>query len=144
MDSDKQVQMLQVVYAAALADMVLQLQKEGVLEKVTARKRQEQLLTGKMRAAQFGITQPEEVFTKLAELFACTRWIINKNADGSFVAQGSVCKLCSFAKKMGAPAPCNLYCLDPMEGMIKALKPDAKFSAEETLWNGARCSVRVS
>jgi hypothetical protein len=143
MDSNRQVQTLQTVYAAALADMVVQLQRENILEKVTERKRQEQMLTGKMRAGQFGVTQPEEVFTKLAELFACANWVITKNLDGSFTAQSTVCKLCAFAKKMGAAAPCQLYCLDPMEGMVKALKPDSVYAVEETLWNGTKCSIRV-
>jgi hypothetical protein len=49
----------------------------------------------------------------------------------------------SIAKKMNAPAPCSLYCLDPMEGMVKGLDPQADFSVEETLWNGEKCRVRV-
>ena len=36
-----------------------------------------------------------------------------------------------------------LHCLDPMEGMIKGLHPEAKFIVEETLWNGTKCSIKV-
>jgi hypothetical protein len=143
MDSNKQVQVLQMVYAAALADMTLQLNKEGILERVIERKHLEQMQSGKMRAAQFGIAQPADVFLKLAELFDCASWTIKQNEDGSLIALSSVCKLCAIAKKMGAPAPCHLYCLDPMEGMLKALKPLAAFKVQETLWNGAKCVVRV-
>ena len=110
METAKQVQMLQMAYAGALADTVLQFSKEGVLERVTERKHREQLATGKQRLAAFGITQPEEVFLKLSEIFGCARWeITDKSADG-FVARSGSCTLCAIAKKIGAPNPCNLYC----------------------------------
>jgi hypothetical protein len=69
MESNKHIQLLQRVYAGVLADAVLQLGKEGVLEKVIERKRDEQLKTGGQKAALFQITTPESVFTNLSELF---------------------------------------------------------------------------
>jgi hypothetical protein len=143
MDIDKKVKMLQITYAGVLADTVLQLGKEGVLDAVTERKRQEQFSTGKMRAAQFGIEKPEEAFLKLYDIFGCSNWNISSKPDG-FVAQTTTCMLCAIAKKIGAPSPCRIYCLNPMEGIVKALKEGAVYSVEETLWDGARCSVRVS
>jgi hypothetical protein len=143
MDSIEKVQILQMAYAGALADTVLQLSKEGVLENVTSRKRQEQINTSKMRAAQFAITKPEEVFLKLSEIFGCASWEIISNTNGGFTAQTRSCKLCAIAKKIGAPSPCRLYCLDPMEGLIKAVKNDAVYTVEETLWDGSKCSVKV-
>jgi hypothetical protein len=143
MDSGKHIQFLQTAYAGALADAVLQFGKEGVLAGITARKRQENISSGKIRAGQFGITKAEEVFLKLAELFGCASWNISSNSDG-FVARTNACRLCAIAKKIGAPSPCHLYCLDPMEGMVKALKGDADFAVEETLWEGSKCSVLVN
>jgi hypothetical protein len=143
MESDKHVQFLQMAYAGALADAVLQYGKEGVLAGITDRKRQENIGSGKIRAAQFGITKPEEVFLKLAELFGCASWDISNNSDG-FVARTNACRLCAIAKKIGAPSPCYLYCLDPMEGMVKALKGDADFAVEETLWESSKCNVLVN
>jgi len=143
MDTSKQVQVLQMAYAGALADAVLQMGKEGVLETVTARKRQEQLSTGKMRAAQFGITKPEEAFLKLYEIFGCSNWNITADPKG-FTARTSTCMLCAMAKKIGAPSPCNLYCLNPMEGIVKGINTDSDYKVEETLWDGTKCIVRVS
>jgi hypothetical protein len=143
MDTTKQVQMLQMAYAGALADTVLQLSKEGVLPGVTARKRQEQLATGKLRVTQFGISNQEEVFLKLSELFGCAAWEITDRSEEVFLARNGNCKLCAIAKRIGAPSPCQLYCLDPMEGMVKALKPDAVYTIEETLWEGQKCRVKV-
>jgi len=143
MDIEKHVQFLQMAYAGAMADTVLQFEKEGVLAGITDRKRQENIYSGKVRAAQFGITKPEEVFLKLAELFGCASWNITSNSNG-LIAQTSGCKLCAIAKKIGAPSPCRLYCLDPMEGMVKALKGDADFAVEETLWEGSKCSILVN
>jgi L-2-amino-thiazoline-4-carboxylic acid hydrolase len=143
MDSNKQVQILQMAYTGVLADAVLQLGKEGVLASTTERKRQEQLAGGKLRAAQFGITKPEEVFLKLSEIFGCAQWEIVNNTEDGFVAQSNSCRLCAIAKKMGAPSPCQIYCLDPMEGIVKAIKSDAVYTIEETLWEGRQCRVIV-
>jgi len=143
MESNKQVQILQMAYAGVLADAVLQYGKEGVLPAVTERKRQEQLATGKIMAAQFGMNAPEEVFLKLSELFGCAQWeIVNKSVDG-FIAQAQSCRLCAIAKRIGAPSPCYIYCLNPMEGLVRAIKRDAVYAIEETLWEGKSCRVRI-
>jgi hypothetical protein len=144
MDTTKQIQMLQMAYAGALADAVLQFSKEGVLGNVAARKRQEQFAAGKLRAGQFGITRPEEVFLNLAEIFGCARWEITGKVGDGFVARSGSCTLCAIAKIIGAPSPCNLYCLDPMEGLLRAVKPEAKYLVEETLWEGKQCRVKVT
>jgi hypothetical protein len=143
MEIEKKLLILQSVYAAALADSVLRMGQAGILDRVTAKKRQEQMLTGKMRAQQFGVTKPEEVFLKLSEIFDCAHWKIQP-AEKGFVAENEVCKLCAMAKKMGAQSPCSIHCLDPMEGMIKGLNPDLKFEVKDTLWTGTKCRVEVS
>jgi len=143
MDTDKQVQILQMAYAGALADAVFQFNKENILERVIERKRQEQIISGKIRAAQFGITTPEEVFLRLSQIFNCAQWHITDQPNGGFNAQAVSCKLCAIARKIGAPSPCHLYCLDPMEGMIRAVKNDAAFLVEETLWDGTQCWINV-
>jgi hypothetical protein len=143
MDTDKAYQLLQVAYAAVLAEATAQFAREGILERVVERKRAEQMVTGKMKAAQFGITTPEEVFTRLSEIFNCALWTISPE-NGGFAAEARACKLCAIAKKMNAPAPCWLYCLDPMQGMVKGLDPQAEFKVEETLWNGEKCRVKVT
>lgn len=62
MGLEQKFKMLQMIYAGALTDFVLRMGKEGILEKVTLEKREEQMLNGKIRAAQFGIEKPEGVF----------------------------------------------------------------------------------
>jgi hypothetical protein len=143
MDNNKQVQILQMAYAGALADAVLQLGKENVLDRVIQRKRQEQIDSGPIRAAQLGITKPEEVFLRLSQIFNCTQWDITNNPEGGFNAQANSCTLCAIARKMNAPSPCHLYCLNPMEGLIKALKKDAVYTVKETLWDGSKCVVSI-
>jgi hypothetical protein len=143
MEKDQHIQVLQRVYAGILADAVLQLGKEGVLEKVTERKRDEQLKTGKQKAAQFQVTKPESVFTNLSNLFGCANWKITPR-DSGFMADNKGCILCEFSKKIGSHSPCNLYCLDPMEGMIKGIAPQSEFTVHSTLWNRPRCMVEVT
>lgn len=142
MELEYKAKLLQMVYASALSDSVLRMGREGVLEKVTSEKRAEQMLTGKARAGQFGISKPEEVFTKLSELFGCANWAIESEEEG-FTAEATRCMLCAIAKKMGAPSPCNIHCLDPMEGMINGIDPDLAYDVKETLWSGQRCKVCV-
>ena len=142
MDAMQQVEMLQNAYAGALADSVLQFEKEGVLAAVTARKKAEQAAMGKARAAQFGITRPEEVFSRLGEVFGCAEWEIVPEGEG-FTATTGKCRLCAIAKRMGASSPCALYCLNPMEGMVKGLRPEAGYEVKGTLWAGERCEIRV-
>jgi hypothetical protein len=145
MEATEKVKTLQAIYAGALADSVLRLGREGVLEKVTQQKRAEQLAGGKARAAQLGITSAEEVFTKLSDLMGCADWRVSANEDGKgFTAAASRCILCAFAKKMGTQSPCHIYCLDPMEGMVKALGANADYRAESTLFEGGECRVVVS
>jgi len=143
MQNEKKIQLLQLTYAAVLADAADQFAKENILQNVIQRKKAEQMATGKMKAEQFGITSPEAVFTRLAEIFNCAAWEI-QNAEKKFLAETTTCKLCAIAKKINAPAPCYLYCLDPMEGMVKGLNPHATFTVEETLWNGEKCRVLVN
>ena len=143
MDNTSKVQLLQRVYAGVLADTVLQMEKEGVLAQVTARKKKEQMQTGKPAASQFGIARPEEVFTRLSEVFNCAVWQLDRVEKG-FCAHTGACLLAVLAKKMGAPAPCEIYCLNPMEGMIKGLNPNARYEVRETLWNGQSCMIEVT
>jgi len=144
MESLEKVRILQAVYAGALADNVLRLGNEGVLKKVTDQKRAEQLMGGKIRAAQLGITNSEEVFTKLSDFMGCADWKIAPNEDGNgFTATASRCMLCSLAKKMGTQSPCRIYCLDPMEGMTKGIDENAGFDVQSTLFEGSQCRVAV-
>ncbi len=136
------LEIVRKVYAGALADAVRQYARAGVLEQVTAAKRQEQLAGGKMRAAQMGLARPEEAFTRTAELFQCADWKITEEPNG-FRAQASRCMLCALAKRMGSASPCRIYCLDPIEGMIRGMDPEARFEVEKTLFESDGCAVRV-
>ncbi len=143
MDDAKKLAAVRTMYAAVLADTTRQYGIEGVLEKVTARKKAEDAATGAAKAQQMGIRTPEQVFTTLSELFNCAQWQIQKSAAG-FTATNKGCMLASLARKFGAPSPCALFCLNPMEGMVKGLSPDAVYEVKETLWEGDRCEVNVT
>lgn len=145
MESVDKVRVLQALYAGALADAVQRMGNEGILEKVTQQKRGEQMLNGKARAAQLGIAQPEEVFTKLSELMGCADWTVSPSAaQNSFTAKASRCLLCAMAKKLGAQSPCHIYCLDPMEGMVRGLDSGLSFDVRETLFEGDHCQVAIT
>ena len=142
MEDAKKLQMLRTFYAGVLADSVLRFDRKGILEDVTAEKRREQLASGKARAAQLGITDAQSVFDVLSGIFGCADWQ-TEATDSGFNATASRCMLCAFAKKMGTQSPCNIYCLDPMEGMVKGLEEGAAFQVDSTLWTGDACRVAV-
>lgn len=143
METEKKIKVLQGMYAGALADSALRMGREGILEKVTAEKRVEQFISGKMRAAQLGITKPQEVFEVLPEIFGCANWK-TENTEHGFKAEATGCMLCSHAKRMDAQSPCHIYCLDPMEAMVKGVDDSADYEVHETLWDGQKCHVEVS
>ncbi len=142
MDREYMFKLLQTIYVGVLADVVFQLGKEGCLESVTNRKKEVQMLSSKKMAELFGISSPEEVFTKFRDLFDCTAWTIDKKSNG-FIAKNLSCKLLSMTKKAGAPCPCNIYCLNPVEGIIKGLDNDLKFNVKDTLCEGNKCLIEV-
>lgn len=142
MEDGKKLQLLRTFYAGALADSVLRFDRKGILDEVTAEKRREQFAGGKARAAQLGIGNARSVFDVLSGIFGCADWRTEATQSG-FTATASRCMLCTFAKKLGTQSPCSVYCLDPMEGMVKGLEEDAKFEVESTLWTDSECRVVV-
>jgi len=58
MQNEKKIQLLQLTYAAVLADATAQFAKENVLQNIIQRKKAEQMATGKMKAEHFVITSP--------------------------------------------------------------------------------------
>lgn len=142
MDLAKRVKMLEIAYAGVQADAVRWFNNEGLLEKITEQKKKEQLALGKQQAERFGIQKTEDVFIRLSEIFNCASWEISKEGN-CLTAVARACRLCALAKTMSQASPCYIYCLNPMEGMIKGIKPDSLFDVRETLWNGTECRILV-
>ncbi len=142
MELEKKVKFLEIAYAGVLADAVRYFDKEGVLETVTDQKRKEQLMMGKTRADSLGIKEAQDVFKKSCEIYNCAKWEIEEEEDG-FTAINQSCKLCAMAKQMTNANPCHIYCLNPMEGMVKGVNPDSTYEVLETLWDGKECRVKI-
>jgi hypothetical protein len=148
MDTQQHLRLLQVTYAAQLADSVRRYGEAGILDQVTAEKRDERRAMGAAQAAQLGITEPRVAFTTSAELFGCADWTVAAipdaaAADPGFDATATRCLLCGLTKKLGGPSPCRIFCLDPIEAMVVGLEPEARLEVLETLYDGERCRVRV-
>lgn len=143
MDLEKRVHILEIAYAGLQVDAVKCFDREGILDKVTESKRNEQMRMGKLQAERFGIQTTQEVFLKLSELFECSMWSIQEKENG-FVAESKACKLCAIAKKSGSASPCYMYCLNPMEGMVKGINQNSTYDVKETLWDGQKCKVEVT
>jgi hypothetical protein len=142
MDVDRKLSLVRMTYAAVLAETTARLASLGALPAVEATKRAEQLAKGRDKAMFLGIGTPEQAFTSTAEVFDCADWQIEP-LEGGFRAEASRCTLCALAKRLGKASPCRLYCLDPLEGMVRGLCPAATFAVEQTLFDSSRCSVRV-
>ena len=142
MNLEEKLKMLQLCYVAALADSTLRYSNEGILEKITEQKRNEQMENGAMLAGKFGVQDPKRAFVNVQSLFGCASWNCEDVADGFFAVNMS-CTLCSMCKKMGTNSPCQLFCLSPIEAMIRSINPDSTFSIRKTLWNDDKCIVKV-
>ncbi len=145
MDSTQHIRLLQFTYAAQLADATRQYGLAGILGQVTAERRAQRLAAGATQAAQLGVADAPGAFTVSAELFGCADWTVApEEADGAFEATAGRCLLCAMVMKAGGTSPCRLFCLDPIEGMVKGVAPGAAFEVLETLFEGERCCVRVA
>jgi hypothetical protein len=142
MNDQDTIRLLRGMYAGALADAATQMARAGVLDEVTARKRQEQVSTGAARARQFGVSEPSQVPVFLSDVFRCADWKAEKTGAG-FTAETKSCVLCAIAKKMGGARPCEIYCIHPMEGMITGLDPSLRVTVTETLWDGQKCRLEA-
>ncbi len=142
MNVENRLKVLQNLYVGVLVDSVRRYTAAGILDKVTEEKRNEQMGQGGQIVKSLNIRKPEEVFTVLAEITNCAGWKKAGSPEGVVMETGS-CRLCALAKRFAADCPCHIYCLHPMEGMVKGLDSGSNFIVEETLWNGAKCRVRV-
>ena len=142
MNDQDLIRLLRGMYAGALADAATQMERAGVLEQVTARKRQEQMATGAARARQMGLSDPSQVPVVLSGVFRCADWKVEPT-DAGFVAETGTCMLCGIAKKMDGARPCEMYCLHPMEGMIRGIDPSLEVTTTETLWDGQKCRLEA-
>ena len=140
---ERKIKALQMAYAGALADSVLRYSQFNILDRVCKGKRDEQMKTGAVLAARFGIKEPKQAFGNLQDLFGCADWVFEDTETG-FTAVCGNCMLCALCKKMGTESPCLIYCLSPIEASIKGIKPDAQFELIKTLWDDTQCEVKLS
>jgi hypothetical protein len=129
---------LQLFYAGALVDAVRQYQSFGILDQVIEKKRREQEATAPEQLSRLGITTPEALFSTFSSIFGCASWTMEN--DGTvFRAKSATCLACAIAKKLGAPSPCAISCINPFTGMAKVLPEPRALNVRETLWDGGAC-----
>ncbi len=129
---------LQLMYAGVLVDAVRQYGSFGILEEVTEKKRVEQETAARDQLARLGIRTPEDLFSVLPEIFGCAAWSAAARGPGLKVETKS-CRMCALAKRLGAPAPCSIYCINPSRAMAEALPVPHGLTVRGTLWDGDSC-----
>jgi len=147
MEIEKKLALLQNTYAASIAETVNTYEKMKVLDYVVEKKKERQAQTAPLMNRQLGVESIDEVFTKLAEIFGCADWKVEKVTDG-YIAKAGSCKLCTLSKRMGGANPCNGWCLDPMKAMITAVTDNTvgsdKITVKSTLMTGDCCEVHIT
>lgn len=133
---EKEVQTLQLFYAAALADSAYHYGRHGVMEEVTEVKRKAQQMAAKTQLAQLGIGSLGDAYRRLAALFGCAAWRLD-STETTLTARSESCKLCAIAKKMGSPKPCGPYCINPFAAYAREFGYELK--VEKTLWEDDAC-----
>ncbi len=142
MTTEERLKSLQRIYIAFYADTIKQYGDEGILEKVTAQKREQQLLNAKSMVAQFGAATVKDIFQNVREIFNCANWEVCETQNET-VATATGCPLCVYAKKIGTQNPCDIFCLNPLEAMVKGLDEELSFKVSETLWDGKQCIISI-
>ncbi|MBW2561487.1 MAG: hypothetical protein JRE40_11625 [Deltaproteobacteria bacterium] len=143
MNTDRHLFIMRNLYTGLQAETMVRYVKAGILGEIEKEKKLLSLASGEKTAQMLGVTRPEEAFTKPAAVVGCAVWEIDGGGNGlKAVCNG--CKLVAMCKQFGAPSPCGMYCLNGIEGMIKALKPEASFMVQSTLWSGENCTVDVA
>ncbi len=142
MNLEMRIKLLETAYNGALVDSIYNYDKNGILDQVTEDKKQVQFLMGPKYVENFVMKKAEDVFLVLKEGFNCADWVIEEKEEG-FEAVAKGCKLCGLAKEVKTKKPCDMYCLNPMAGMIKAIDAKLTFNVKETLWHGQVCKIEV-
>jgi hypothetical protein len=143
METEKRLKMLQLFYAGVLADSVRRYSEAGILAPVTVQKEKEQKMAARGQLAQLQISKPAGIFSLYSEVFGCIAWNIEET-DKILTARGHSCLLCSIAKKMDLPKPCNIYCINPVRAQIEALEGGYSLNVASTLWESDKCEFEVS
>jgi len=142
MNEAQTLKTLQLFYAGALVDAVRQYAAHGILDAVTEGKRREQIQSAPAQLARLGIGKPEEIFTILTGLFGCADWKVRTD-ENRVHAETKTCLACGLAKKMGAPSPCAISCINPLGAQAAALDPRYRLEVESTLWTGDSCKFSM-
>lgn len=143
METEKRLKMLQLFYAGVLADSVRRYSEAGILNEVEAQKEKEQRMAAKGQLAQLQISTPAEIFKMYSEVFGCILWNIEETED-KLTARGHSCLLCSIAKKMNLPKPCNIYCINPVRAQAESLDGGFRLNVASTLWESDKCEFVVT
>jgi hypothetical protein len=143
MSTEKHLVLMRNLYMGLQAETMARYAKAGILGETEKEKKALSFASGGKTTQMLGVTKPEEAFTKPSAIADCASWDIAGDGNGMKAVCGG-CKLVAMCKQFGTPSPCRMYCLNPIEGMIKALKPEAVFMVKSTLWAGENCTVEVT
>jgi hypothetical protein len=137
------MEVLRSLYIRLEAETMLRYAGAGILKGVEEERSELSLAAGKASAQMLGVTTPKEAFKKPAAIVDCASWKILAN-EKSFTAVCVGCKLAAMCKELNTPSPCRMYCLNPIEGMVKAVEAEARFKVESTLMSEKNCTVKVT
>jgi hypothetical protein len=140
MDTKKKLAFMQNVYAASIAESVNTYEKLNVLNYVEDANNTRLSQTASIINSQLDIQTPEQVITRIAEVFGYANWKVERKMSG-FSAIATSCKLCALCKKSGGATPCMGWCLNLMRAMIAANDFTIDFSVRSTLMDGEYCQV---
>ena len=143
MTNEQKLSVVRNLFTRLQAETMFRYAKAGILNDIEGERIELSLASGADSARMLGVTRPEEAFLKPAAIVDCATWDISSNGNG-LTAICAGCKLAAMCKKLETQSPCRMYCLSAIEGMIKALKPEALFSVKSTLWKGKNCTVEVA
>ncbi|MGM0379592.1 MAG: hypothetical protein ACQEQE_07585 [Bacillota bacterium] len=140
MNSELRLKVLQNIYTNQLVDSINFYNKSGKLDNILKEKKVKSQISGKFIVKKFKIETISQAFNWTNQIFDCAKW---EKIGNNNIFKTKNCKLYNLAKKNGVCSPCKIYCLNPLEGMIKAIDKNYKFNVKTTLWKSDECIVRI-
>lgn len=130
-------------YVALAVDSLKRYEKHGILDDIIEEKKAELPHVAPILTQQLGMNSAEEVFEKMTTIFECANWSVTKTENG-IRATATQCQMCNMAKQQNTASPCQIYCLNPLEAMVKSVAPEALFEVVNNLYDDNCCRVEVT
>lgn len=143
MTQKEKISVLQLVFAGQIIKEFELIRKKYALTTLLKNEERNALRAAPGRLKQLGLHSVPGVFNFISTVPGFAQW--RKRISGNkrtYVTEA--CKLRDIARYTGCPQPCKLYCIVPIEALLKGLDRRYSIEVQSTLWDGEHCSFIIN